>query len=89
MTRDDKSAARGIKREVVTETGVERLLSKGVELLSYFFRVRGMVAAITAEFRERADIGMIFRAPADDACKILGVDFRFHDRCCLLFRWHD
>ena len=52
MASDDKCASRRIKWEVVTEAGIESLLGEGIELLSCLLGVRGVVAAITAEFRE-------------------------------------
>ena len=48
-----------------------------------------MMTAIAAEFREGADVSVIFGAPADDAGEVFGIDFSFifHGRWSLLVEW--
>ena len=51
----------------MTEAGIESLLRNIIKLCSYVLRVGRMMAAIAAEFREGADVSVIFLTPADDA----------------------
>ena len=89
VAADDKGAAGGVKRELVSKAGAEGLLCNVIELSSYVLRVGRMMAAIAAELREGADIGVIFLAPTDDAGEVFRIDFCFifHDRCSLLVEW--
>ena len=51
----------------MTEAGIESLLRNIVKLCSYILRVGRMMTAIAAEFREGADVSVIFLTPADDS----------------------
>ena len=67
MAADDKGAAGRVEWKVVPEADPEGLLCNIVELSGYVLRVGRMMAAIAAEFREGADVSVIFLTPADDA----------------------
>ena len=77
MAADDEGAAWGIEWEVVPEAGPEGLLCNIVQLSGHILWVGRMMAAIAAEFREGADVGVIFPAPADDAGEVFWIDFCF------------
>ena len=89
MAADDKGAAGRVEWKVVPEADPEGLLCNIVELSGYVLRVGRMMATIAAEFREGADVSVIFLTPADDAGEIFGIDFCFifHGRWSLPVEW--